>query len=119
MVQFLADESCDFSVVTALRNKQFDVLAVVERAPGANDQQVIKLALAERRVLLTEDKDFGRLIFSAEEAGSGVIFIRYPANLRKELPGQVVSLAEREGERLRHAFTVVQPGRVRISTLPD
>lgn len=119
MVRFLADESCDFSVVTALRDQQFNVVAVVERAPGASDQQVIELALAERRVLLTEDKDFGRLIFAADQAGSGVIFIRYPANLRKELPDQVLNLAEQEGDRLQHAFTVLQPGRARISTLPE
>lgn len=118
MVRFLADESCDFSVVTTLRDNRFDVLAVTERAPGATDQQVIEFALAEQRILLTEDKDFGRLVFAADKAGGGVIFIRYPANLRKELPVRVLELVNREGDRLQHAFAVLQPRRVRISTTP-
>jgi hypothetical protein len=47
VIRFLADESCDFSIVTALRANRYDVLAVIDRAPGASDQQVIELALAE------------------------------------------------------------------------
>lgn len=118
MIRFLADESCDFSIVTALRGNRYDVLAVIDRAPGATDQQVIELALAEQRVLLTEDKDFGQLVFAANKAGGGVIFIRYPANLRKELQERVLELVNREGDRLQHAFAVLEPGRVRISTTP-
>lgn len=118
MIRFLADESCDFAIVTALRGNRYDVLAVIDRAPGATDQQVIELALAEQRVLLTEDKDFGQLVFAANKAGGGVIFVRYPANLRKELPERVLELVNREGDRLQHAFAVLQPGRVRISTTP-
>lgn len=63
--RFLADESCDFAVVRALREAAFDVVAVVEHAPGAADDQVIALSVKEGRVLLTEDKDFGQLVFAA------------------------------------------------------
>ncbi|OGA47761.1 MAG: hypothetical protein A3F74_04595 [Betaproteobacteria bacterium RIFCSPLOWO2_12_FULL_62_58] len=42
--RFLADESCDFGVVRALRAAGFDVVAVVEKAPGALDERVIELA---------------------------------------------------------------------------
>jgi len=40
---FLADESCDFAVVRTLRAAGYDVLAVSERAPGARDEDVIRL----------------------------------------------------------------------------
>jgi len=65
-VRFLADESCDFAVVRALREAAFDVVAVVEHSPGATDDQVIALSVNEQRVLLTEDKDFGQLVFAAK-----------------------------------------------------
>jgi hypothetical protein len=35
-MRFLADESCDFAVVRALRSAGHDVLAVAEVARGAN-----------------------------------------------------------------------------------
>lgn len=59
-MRFLADESCDFAIVRALRAEGFDVLAISELSPRASDETVIDLAVRENRVLLTEDKDFGQ-----------------------------------------------------------
>ncbi len=55
-MRFLADESCDFAVVRALRKAGHDVVAVAEISPRAEDSDVVKRALKEKRVLLTEDK---------------------------------------------------------------
>jgi predicted nuclease of predicted toxin-antitoxin system len=76
-MRFLADESCDFRVVEALRRAGHEVLAVVEAARGAPDHEVIETARSGQRVLLTEDRDFGQLVFAAGVgAGCGVLFIR-------------------------------------------
>ncbi len=40
-----------------------DVLSVVDVDPRASDTFVLDLALRDERVLVTEDKDFGNLIF--------------------------------------------------------
>ena len=115
---FLADESCDFAVVRALREAAFDVVAVVEHSPGATDDQVIALSVKEGRVLLTEDKDFGQLVFAANRESAGVIFIRFPATARGSLGVRVVETVQREQDRLSGAFVVLQPHRTRITRLP-
>ncbi|MCD4755662.1 MAG: DUF5615 family PIN-like protein [Deltaproteobacteria bacterium] len=56
---FLADESCDFAFVRVLRQVGYDVTAIVEFMSGASDLKVLESAFEERRILLTEDKDFG------------------------------------------------------------
>ena len=58
-MRFLADESCDFAVVRALREAGHDVAAITEISPRATDEAVIERAAREERMLLTEDKDFG------------------------------------------------------------
>jgi hypothetical protein len=68
---------------------------------------VIELARSQTRILLTEDRDFGRLVFAAAHAASGVIYIRFPAERRSELPRRVLELVEREALRLETSFTVV------------
>ena len=118
MPRFLADESCDFAVVRELRTAGFDVVAVVEKAPGTTDERVIELARPESRIVLTEDRDFGRLVFAATRATSGVIFIRFPATRRTELTARVLDLVRREGDRLEKSFTVMGPSRTRIRNLP-
>ena len=74
----------------------------------------MSLALRERRLLLTEDKDFGQLVYANEEQSGGVIFIRYPARTRKTLPNPVVSLIAKAQTHLFDSFVVLSPGRTRI-----
>jgi len=45
-MRFLADESCDFAVVRALRQAGHDVEAIAEIRPRADDRTVIEAALA-------------------------------------------------------------------------
>ena len=117
-MRFLADESCDFSVVRALRALGHDVLAVVESSPSIADEVVLSLAVRESRILLTEDKDFGQLIYADVQPSAGVILIRFPAESRNVLAQAVLDVISREGEQLLGSFVVVQPGRVRISRNP-
>ena len=114
-MQFLADESCDFSVVRALRAAGHQVLAVAELSAHADDEDVLELARTQQRVLLTEDKDFGQLVWADRRATGGVILLRFPARARSRLGGVVVDVVKQRGEDLIGRFVVVQPGRVRLS----
>lgn len=114
-MRFLADESCDFAVVRALRSAGHDVVAVRETNPGAPDEAVISLALQESRVLLTEDKDFGQLVFASATESPGVVLIRFPANARQAMVQTVVQLIEANAQKVVGRFVVVQPGRIRLS----
>jgi len=114
-LRFLADEGCDFAVVRALREAGFDVVAVCEIMSGSNDSDVIKLSHAGNRVLLTEDKDFGWLVFVSHADSAGVVLIRFPGNARSTLPGTAVWLAEKHASELQNAFVVLEPLQVRFS----
>lgn len=114
-VRFLADESCDFIVVRALRGKGYDVLAVSEYMRHSVDSELIEQAHRENRVLLTEDKDFGWLVFVSHSVSAGVILIRFPNNLRSTLGQFMLELVEKYGSELKNAFVVVQPGQIRFS----
>jgi predicted nuclease of predicted toxin-antitoxin system len=114
-VRFLADESCDFTVVSALRNAGHDITAIAEINPGVEDDVVLALARSEARVLLTEDKDFGLLAYAGGRETAGVVLIRFPAGVRSSLGQALIDLAAELGERMVGAFVVVQPGRARIS----
>ena len=118
-MRFLADESCDFSVVRALREAGYDVQAVKDASPRADDEQVAQIAIGDQRILLTEDKDFGQIIFAAGKRPPGVIFMRFPGNRRRSLVAAVLELLEKVGEGITGRFVVLQPGRVRITQRPE
>lgn len=116
-MQLVADESCDFSIVVGLRAAGHDVISIAELMRGAEDNQVIEFASTQRRLLLTEDKDFGQLVFSAAKQNSGVVLIRYPTFARSDLTDTLTKLLADHGEALYSCFVVLEPGRVRLGRL--
>jgi hypothetical protein len=75
-------------------------------------------ALNEKRVLITEDRDFGELVYARGRSSAGVILVRFPSRARRAKPETVVEAVAKCGSRLRDAFTVLEPGRARISGRP-
>jgi predicted nuclease of predicted toxin-antitoxin system len=117
-MRFLADESCDFRVVRALRAAGHDVIAVAESAPGAEDAAIIDTAAREQRIFVTEDRDFGQLVYAAAKPTCGVILLRFPSRARATLPATVVDFVNQHGGKLTNRFAVLHPGRVRIGEVP-
>ena len=118
-MRFLADESCDAAAVRALRAAGHDVTAVADHLRGAADDRVLGLALRQGRVLVTEDTDFGELVFRRGNRSIGVILLRFPARARADLAGSVVALVDAVGDRLVGAFAVLEPGRARLRPMPE
>lgn len=75
------------------------------------------MALREHRIVVTEDKDFGQLVYAAAKPSAGVIFIRFPVSARAALHSLILKVVDENGEKLRGSFTVIEPFRVRISRL--
>jgi predicted nuclease of predicted toxin-antitoxin system len=90
----------------------------MEIAPGAADEVVIDIAKHEDRVFLTEDRDFGQLVYAANKSTSGVILLRFPSKMRDQLPAVVLDVVERHSAKLADHFVVIQPGRVRFGAMP-
>ena len=91
-LKFLADESCDFSIVKTLRQNGFNVKSIAEEAPSLSDSEVIKIAKLEDRILITEDKDFGELVYAHQRSHGGVILVRYPSYAKKTVSDVIYDL---------------------------
>ena len=76
-MRILADENFPGDAVAALRDQGHDVLWVRADAPGITDREVLSLAQAEGRIVITFDKDFGELAFRfGLPASSGIVLFR-------------------------------------------
>ena len=93
-------------------------MALSESSPGVEDHVVIDLAIHERRMVITEDKDFGQLVYAEGRATGGVLLLRFPARARALMAQSTVTLLKQRRERLVGRFVVLQPGRVRIGGVP-
>jgi len=75
-VRLLADENFPGLIVVWLRNQGHDVLFAAESRSGSSDVDLLTEAKADGLVILTEDKDFGDLIFRDMRGSHGVGLLR-------------------------------------------
>ncbi len=93
--KFLTDENMPPRAVAWLRNQGFDVFDIKsEGLGGTADEDILPIAEAQNRVIITQDSDLATILFQLGLQNAGVIFLR---------PGHVSS--ERVIESLEKVFT--------------
>lgn len=76
-MNFLTDENILPEIVAFLRNLKYDVLDIKESGlSGKSDEFIYDLANNQKRIILTHDSDFGRLLFLNAYKSSGIIYLR-------------------------------------------
>lgn len=110
----LADESVDRPIVERLRQDGHDTTYVAEFSPSISDDQVLQEANTRSALLLTEDKDFGELIYRLGRVHGGIILIRLAGLPAAAKADTVAKVLQDHAAELPGAFTVISPGAVRI-----
>jgi predicted nuclease of predicted toxin-antitoxin system len=96
-----------------LASAGLDIVWVGDWKEDPGDDQVIARALAENRVVVTLDKDFGELAIVHGTPHCGIIrLVGIPARRQGEFA--LAALQRYETELARGAFVTVDLGRVRI-----
>jgi predicted nuclease of predicted toxin-antitoxin system len=118
-MRFLADENVPAASVRRLRFEGHDVACGSEDAPGAEDPGVLARAVAEARVVLTFDRDFGELLYRrGAPAPPGVVYLRFRPASPEEPAEQLLALLAAGDVALEGHLTVLERGRVRRRALP-
>ncbi len=115
-MKIVADESVDFGIINYLRSAGFSILAIAETSPGIPDAPVLKIAVQNNALLITEDKDFGELTFRLRLNHCGILLIRL-SNLKREeridLASQLIQL---HLDKLKNQFSVLTKQGIRIKS---
>jgi predicted nuclease of predicted toxin-antitoxin system len=116
-MRFLEDECCDTSLIASLRSADHDVRYAVESLQGNSDTQILTKAYSEERILITEDKDFGELVYRLRRPTHGIILLRFDVKDRSMKIPRMQYLLENYADRLPGAFTVLDSHKIRIRPL--
>lgn len=73
-MRFLVDEYTGPKAAEWLREQGHKVFSVFDDAKGVSDDEVLAKAFSETWILITNDKDFGEMIFRERREHHGVIF---------------------------------------------
>jgi predicted nuclease of predicted toxin-antitoxin system len=116
-MQWLFDECVDVALVEQLRRAGHDVVYVAEITPRASDIEVMERAARERRLLLTEDKDFGDLVFRRRQPVPGLLLLRIGPTQRQRKAERLLAAIDRFGRDLFGHYTVIEEARFRSRPL--
>jgi predicted nuclease of predicted toxin-antitoxin system len=84
----------------------------------AQDQEILRVAQEQNRVLVTRDRDFGNLVF-VRELGAGVIYLRVLPSTLNAVHAELERVLSLHTEtELTQAFVVIEPGGHRLRRLP-
>jgi predicted nuclease of predicted toxin-antitoxin system len=79
-MNFLLDQSVDARLVAWLTARGHDTKRIGRDYPhGLPDREVLAIAQRERRILITDDRDFGELVFRHRQPHTGIIYLRLAA----------------------------------------
>jgi len=114
-VRFLVDECTGPAVAKWLRSLHHDVFSVYDEARGLDDESIIEKANLGGYILITNDNDFGELIFRVRKPHKGVILLR----LENERTGNKIAVLQRVlksySDKLSSNFIVVTEKLIRIA----
>jgi predicted nuclease of predicted toxin-antitoxin system len=117
LLKILADENINFRIIKELRNNSFDVISILESHRGVSDKEVLELARNYKALLLTEDRDFGILVFAFKEKNISVIFLRYYYTEVNYITSSLIKVLNKYNLELYGKFVTITPKKVKIIEL--
>jgi predicted nuclease of predicted toxin-antitoxin system len=116
-MKFLVDECTGPAVAQWLKDQGHNVFSVYDESRGITDDEVVKKAYTEERILVTNDKDFGEKIYREKRPHTGVILLRLEDERANNKIIVIQQLLESYSDRLHGNFLVVTEEQVRIARI--
>jgi len=111
-MKFLANENIPLELVKELKNSGYDILRIDEFKKGMEDRDVLDLSFKEDRILITFDKDFGKLAVKEKTRTVGIILLRIQPKSIQYIKDRLLLLFEKIKE-LKGKFIVVEEDLIR------
>jgi predicted nuclease of predicted toxin-antitoxin system len=118
-MKLLLDQDVYAATVRFLFELGHDVVPVARIGLSrAQNQEILRIAQEQNRILVTRDRDFDNLVF-LRRLGAGVIYLRIVPSTQNVVHGELERVLDLYTEKeLARAFVVVEPGGHRIRRLP-
>ena len=110
----IVDENVDQWLVDKLKENTTDVISIREVHPGISDLEVIQIAKSHKGLIITEDKDFGELVFSYNLRGCSVMLLRYGKSDFAQIEKNVIKALQYYEKQPNHFFMTITSKKIRV-----
>ena len=110
----IIDENIDQVLIDRLDKDNYEIISIREHQPGISDRKVIEIAKSKKGLVITEDKDFGELVFSHNIRDCSVIFLRYHKPDYDQIEKNIIKVMEDYYNKPGHFFITITKKKIRI-----
>ena len=114
-MRFLVDECTGPAVAQWLWGIHHDVFSVFEQGRGMDDDEVVRRAFTENRILVTNDKGFGEKVYRDRHPHRGIVLLRLENERAENKIAVMQRLLSNHADRLADQFVVVTETTVRFA----
>ena len=97
----------------------FDVKWIPDYNCAMDDADLLTMAKQENRILLTNDKDFGELVFLQKKLSLGIILLRVKGQSTKEKVELVEKLIFSHSDKIPNHFILITQTKFRFIPMED
>ena len=119
MLKFLADVNIEKDLVEFLNKQGFDVLWIPDYDCRLKDNDLLELANKENRILITNDTDFGEIVFLQKKISEGIILLRVKGQKVNIKLRVLKKLLKFHSNKIKNNFIVISERRIRIRPMED
>ncbi len=116
-LKFLVDVGVGEKVEEYLLEKRYDTKAVRSLDQSMPDQEIIRLAALEKRIVITMDKDFGELVYHSGMDHCGILLLRLEDATGSEKQQVIAKILAQYADNMKNNFCVYQNKKFRFRKL--
>lgn len=113
-MRFLADVNIESGIVDHLRQNGYDIKWIPDYDRHMSDEALLDMAVREERILITNDKDFGELVFRQRRSLVGVILLRAKGQRTRDKIKLLGSLLADHQGKIAGSLIVLSKDKIRI-----
>ncbi len=113
-MKFLVDHNVGCGVAQALQADGHDAIFVGDVDLHMSDADVLAWAVREQRILITQDADFGALVYHSGQPHVGIVLLRMGGARRAERVAVLRWILTHHAVDLPNHFSTFENGRLRI-----
>jgi len=119
VIKFIADVNVEKAIVDYLLEEGYDVKWIPDYNCEMLDEDLLEMAKVEGRILITNDKDFGELIFLQKRLSVGIILIRIKGQKVEVKLKLIKKLFQNYRNKLLNNFVIITDKKLRFIPMED
>jgi predicted nuclease of predicted toxin-antitoxin system len=111
------DENVEEYWIKLIMNQGYEYISIRHSFSGITDTEVINIVKEHKGLLITEDKDFGELVFAHGITNVAILFLRYDQPQYDQILEHVLRCIDEFTKNPRSVFITITKNKIRYRNI--